>query len=95
MRTYAQNGEIVVNALPEEDRLLQLAEEASELSQAATKLVRIMRGHNPSPVTRVTAWQNLREELADVENCKSVLGLMADHDVMLQKMARWAERLQE
>lgn len=30
--------------------LLQLAEEAAELSSAASKLVRILDGENPSPI---------------------------------------------
>ena len=32
--------------------LEQLAKEAAELSQAALKLARVLRGENPTPVTR-------------------------------------------
>lgn len=43
-----------------------LAEESAELSQAALKMARIMRGENPTPVTRMQAEKNLIEEYTDV-----------------------------
>ena len=46
--------------------LCQLAEEASELSQAALKLRRAITGTNPTPVSESTATDDLFEELADV-----------------------------
>lgn len=46
-----------------------LAEESAELSQAALKMARIMRGENPTPVTRMQAEKNLIEEYTDVRLC--------------------------
>lgn len=42
--------------------LEQLAEEAAELSQAALKLARVLRGENPTPVTRREVRKHLIEE---------------------------------
>ncbi len=52
--------------------LEQLAEEASELSQAALKLARVYRGENPTPVSADQALDSLVEETADVRNCLNV-----------------------
>ena len=41
--------------------LEQLAEEAAELSQAALKLARVLRGENPTPVT----WREVRKHLIE------------------------------
>lgn len=46
--------------------LEQLAEEAAELSQAALKLARVLRGENPTTVTRKEARKHLTEEYTDV-----------------------------
>ena len=81
--------------------LEQLAEECSELSKAALKLARIKRGENPTPVKSEDAVKNLTEEVADVQNCISVVSLkypVKYHDllpVMDAKMQRWARRLEE
>lgn len=44
-----------------------LAEESSELCQAALKAARVLRGVNPTPVTARESEQQLLEEMADVE----------------------------
>lgn len=44
-----------------------LAEECSELAQAALKYARILRGENPTPVTEDEAVSHLTEEIADVQ----------------------------
>lgn len=81
--------------------LEQLAEEAAELSQAALKYARILRGENPTPVTEQEAVANLREEYADVQVCASVIG--ANYGLIhpeiidtlrLSKMRRWLDRLE-
>lgn len=79
------------------DIYLALAEEASELSQAAAKQARILIGNNPSPVSREDAEQNVLEELADVYVCANVLyGGAKDNyvsDVMETKLSRWVSGL--
>lgn len=58
--------EYIASKLSREDILCQLAEEASELSQAALKLRRAITGTNPTPVSKSKATDDLFEELADV-----------------------------
>lgn len=77
--------------LEEPHRLLQLAEEAAELSQIATKLARILMGRNPSPMAEDTARAKLLDEYNDVRVCALTLNL-PDH-VMPGKLFRWVERL--
>lgn len=84
-----------VKDLPEDTRLIQLAEEAAELSQAALKLVRAK--HKETPVSEAEARRNLIEEIADVNVC--IFALVNDSDMMAvesvarQKSRRWEERL--
>lgn len=78
----------IVNTLPAVDILLQLAEEAAELSQAATKLARVMRGYNPTPITEPQALTNLAEECADVQLCVDVTRLSLQNDPKLSEMAK-------
>lgn len=89
----------ICNELPREEILLQLAEEAAELSQAALKLRRVMDGTNPTPVTRGGAQDNLVEEIADVWVCLDLLGLSHDkpriRKIMSEKLERWSRRLEE
>lgn len=58
--------EFIASKLSREDILCQLAEEATELAQAALKLRRAITGTNPTPVSESTATDDLFEELADV-----------------------------
>lgn len=85
--------------LPEEELLLQLAEECAELAQAALKLRRVLAGINPTPITEDEARENLLEETADIY---CVLGVLLDsikqlevYDITERKRARWAARLDE
>ena len=73
--------------------LEQLAEESAELSQAALKLARCMRGENPTPKSRRQCESDLMEELTDVILCLRVLGLKADKELMKYKHDRWKKRL--
>lgn len=79
--------------------LEQLAEEASELAQAALKMARIIRGENPTPVTWETATDNLREEVSDVRLCIRVLEekrvITDTTDLETQKLQRRIKRLEE
>lgn len=81
------------------DLYLALAEEASELAQAAAKQARILIGNNPSPVSQEDGESNVLEELADVYVCANVLyGKAKDDyvsDVIDKKLARWVSRLSD
>lgn len=87
--------------LDQDELLCQLAEESDELGHAALKLRRAGDGTNPTPVTPEEAFENLLEEIGDVSNCLVALGY--DQGLILmriklkaqEKMARWAERLEE
>ena len=71
----------------------QLAEEASELTKAALKLSRILRGENPTPVTEQEAVNNLIEEFSDVIQCARELRLRPDEDQIKYKDGRWHDRI--
>lgn len=80
--------------------LAQLAEEATELAQAALKYRRVITGTNPTPVSKEEALEHLREEIADVDLCLVIAGDLceeADNELfrMEAKRARWIERLGE
>lgn len=76
--------------------LCQLAEEASELAQAALKLRRALDGKNPTPKSRHECIDNLNEEVSDVMVC---LVAYEEDDFTAErvyvKLHRWAERLRE
>lgn len=72
-----------------------LAEESAELSQAALKMARIMRGENPTPVTRMQAEKNLIEEYTDVRLCAKDLGLRKDSATARAKLQRFQRRWDE
>lgn len=88
---------VIRDNLAETDMYLQLAEEASELSQAASKYIRVLRGNNPTPVTRHEAVENVLEEFADVLVCFEALFSTYQNDhvatVKASKASRWADRL--
>ena len=91
--------EIIMSHVTRGDMLCQLAEECSELAQAALKLRRTFEGTSPTPTSKETAEANLREEIADVmltalysigiseEAIKEIM------DIMDAKETRWAKRL--
>ena len=81
--------------------LEQLAEEASEVAQAALKMARIIRGENPTPKTHMEARADLEEELADFRVCVEVLDrsdLIFDMELIKKlsevKTKRWLDRLE-
>ena len=74
----------------------QLAEEASELAQTANKMARVLRGTNPTPVTKDKAEKDLLEEYTDVVLvAKDILGLETSWLTENFKLQRWAKRLRE
>ena len=75
--------------------LEQLAEEAAELSQAALKLARVLRGENPTPVTEDEAKEHLIEEYTDVFQCASELLIPVDWQQINDKAERFLDRWEE
>lgn len=63
----------VSDILPKTEILAQLAEEASELAQAALKLRRALDDTNPTPKSVAECEANLLEEFADISNAVTAL----------------------
>lgn len=83
----------------------QLAEEASELAQAALKLRRALDGKNPTPKSVKECEENLLEELADVKvaftvylsDSKPCIKARASEEINKTteiKLDRWFSRLE-
>lgn len=87
--------------MPLAEVMTQLAEEASELAQAALKFRRTLSNANPTPVGRREAEKKLLEEIADVKLCLHVAGFEAvRHKIQVnrtitEKAERWLKRLME
>lgn len=81
--------------MDERDLLEQLAEEASELSKAALKLIRAAgMNKNATPVTATEAAENLLDEFRDVLIAAEALGMITgDYQMDSPKWKRWAERV--
>lgn len=77
-------------------RYEQLAEEASELSQAALKMARIERGENPTSTSYCDAISNLYEEYADVLVAASSIDIPPKVLDMIgqSKIKRWKSRIE-
>ena len=94
----------VSDILPDTEILAQLAEEASELAQAALKLRRALDGTNPTPKSVAECEANLTEEIADVNLCVgtllSALNISVEEfgnkidSIAIAKKARWLFRLE-
>jgi len=78
-----------------EEVLAGLAEESSELTQAALKYRRALSGINPTPVPCVVADENLQEELADTLLNAVLAGVdyVEIAEVLYKKINRWCDRL--
>lgn len=88
---------IIKQKVPVTELLAGLAEEASELAQAALKLRRVYDGTNPTPVKEEDAQERLYEEMADVKLYCSMLKVNVKYisDMMQKKQSRWEHRLME
>lgn len=101
-RIKASKEVTVMDQIGEPAFLLQLAEECSELAQAALKLVRKMGGENPTPKTFEQYRSSLQEEMADVLLCidqyldeqESDFTVWV-YEIKKQKLERWKQRLEE
>ncbi len=88
----------VIRTLGEPALLEQLAEECSELAQAALKLARKERGENPTPKTLGECFKDLIAEMADVKLCIWVVEASRSFDLSYncdRKRERWAQRIRE
>lgn len=88
----------VIRSLGEPALLEQLAEECTELAQAALKLARLERGENPTPKTLGECFKDLIAEMADVNLCIWVIETSRGLDLRRYsnwKLERWAKRIRE
>lgn len=85
--------------------LCQVAEEASELAQAALKLRRAIDGSNPTPKEDIECLDSMIEEVADLSLCLNRFWSAAELDQQIlletqdkiidEKRIRWAYRIRE
>ena len=86
--------EYLENSLAPADIWQQLAEEAAELSQAASKMERLLRGTNPPRKSEQECINDVNEECADVRLCLDLLhwGYEAEQEAIREKKTkRWAD----
>lgn len=91
---------VIKELIGDEALWMQLAEEASELSQAAAKMARLIHGTNPLAGSNEKDYKTLEtelcshvdEELADVALCAQELGLDIHHEIVRMKKNRWITR---
>ena len=99
IRPDPEKLQYIVDCLSTAELLPQLAEEASELAQAALKLRRVEDGTNPARISKEDAIKNLLEEIADVNLSIHLLGFdnekteVVCQEIMVQKTDRWADSL--
>ena len=86
---------IIKKKVPVVELLAGLAEEASELAQAALKLRRVFDGTNPTPLSEEDAIQHMYEEIADVNLYLFMIdiNLNAVSEIIQKKQKRWEDRL--
>lgn len=87
----------IKDRIPVVERLAGLAEECSELAQAALKLRRVYDQTNPTPVSEEDAIEHLYEEVADMSLYLNLLDINwnAVREIMREKEKRWEVRLNE
>lgn len=88
----------IANSVPHGELLAELAEECTELAQAALKYRRAagMATANPTPTTEEEAYISMEEEMADVLTTMAVLyraGFSYPAAEINYKLTRWAERI--
>ena len=97
-----EGDEVEVNAyiwlkLPITEILAGLAEECSELAQAALKFRRVCDKRNPTDKTLDEAIEDFYEEVADVRLYLDQLCLSEEYikEIMDRKEKRWMQRLKD
>lgn len=88
---------IIKDKIPVVEMLAGLAEEATELAQAALKLRRCYDQTNPTPADPDRQYECLLEEIGDVELYLDNLSInrMVINDYKAMKQKRWEERLKK
>lgn len=95
--------EIIQDNTPYSEQLAMLAEECTELAQAALKRRRTVEPNaSPTNKTQEEAEAQLREEIADVITCLLVLGdyieeitpILPIAQIINAKIERWVNRIQ-
>lgn len=92
---YSWNEDDIISLVGEEAMWLQLAEEASELSQAACKMARYLHGTNPVAKSETSIRSDIIEEFSDVINCARHLSIPIHEDLINNKNERWIKRIEE
>lgn len=91
-----ENIEYIINHVPFEDLCNCLAEEASELASAASKLLRVKRGINPCTKSKEEVINNLIEEYTDtLLIAKDILVLREDEQRKARKISEWRNRIEQ
>lgn len=94
--SYVDDKRYVLEHIDRRTLLEQLAEEASELSQAALKLIRAEKlSNNPTPANVSIASEQLNEELADVLIAADAVGVPILESCDNSKWRRWAARIRK
>ena len=75
-------------------RLEMIAEEASELSQAALKRARYERGENPVGRSEKELDDSLTEEITDLLLAVAATDYRPDWQIMNRKKKRWQNRME-
>lgn len=88
-------NKLIRDKMPVVELLAGLAEECSELAQAALKLRRVYDGTNPTPMKEEDAIERFYEEIADVRLYLEQISLPQSYinEIMLEKQRRWENRL--
>ena len=89
-----KNIDTIYEATPDPALYEMLSEECAELCHAALKVARILRRENPTPVSLEEAFNNMLEEVSDVQLCMTVLALEPKREIVEQKMQRWVDRIE-
>lgn len=91
---YTWNEYDIIDLIGEEAMWLQLAEEASELSQAACKMARYLHGTNPVAKSKTQIRSDIIEEFSDVLNCARHLAIPIHEEIINNKNYRWINRIE-
>ena len=88
---------IIKRSLSVVELLAGLAEEASEVAQAALKLRRVYDQSNPTPMREDEAIEKLYEEVADVQLYLQMIDIPWNYidEIIERKRKRWEERIRE
>ena len=87
---------VITDKIPVTELLAGLAEEATELAQAALKLRRCYDGTNPTPADPDIQYECFLEEIGDVELYLDQMSINRQviADYTAAKLERWQKRLE-